>query len=151
VPYFVLISAIIHLVAVKSDPSNANVKKKLLQGNSDLEEMAKCHAFALQAIDTLRYLAHIWDVDFSFTTSNRDLTDFDRLSTVSPDQFTPDVSILQTLQSIQPVLSSKDHLLFYPFPIQGLPSVATGTQLEQGGFTVVSKDGRKSMEVRSLS
>jgi hypothetical protein len=140
VPYFVLISAIIHLVAVKTDPSNSEVRGKLLQGISDLEEMAKCHAFALRAIDALRYLAYVWDVDVSFSTGNRDLTDFYRLSSATPDQFSPDTSILQTLQSIQPVLSSKDHFLFSPFPTQGLPSVATGTQLEQGGFTVVSED-----------
>jgi hypothetical protein len=92
-----LVSAIIHLIAVKTEPSNASVRGKLLQAISDLEEMAKCHAFALRAIDALQYLAHFWGVDVSFNKSSRDLADLITSSSASPDQFSPDISILQLL------------------------------------------------------
>ncbi|KAE9374026.1 hypothetical protein N431DRAFT_371392 [Stipitochalara longipes BDJ] len=140
VPYFVLISAIIHLVAVKTDPSDADKRNKLLQGISDLEEMAKCHAFAHRAIEALYYLAHIWVVDFSINNSSKDPVNPEHTSSVSPDQFSPDISILQLLQRIQPVLSAGDHPLFSPFPMQGLPVVALGTQLKDGGFIIIPQD-----------
>jgi hypothetical protein len=141
VPYFVLISTIIHLVAVKNDYSNTDTRQQLSQGISDLEEMAKCHGFALRAIDAVRYLAHRWGVDVSpDSTSRWNMTDISRRSSVLPDQFSPDVSILEALQSIQPVLSSKDPPLFSPFPMQGLPLVALSTQLEKEGFKMASQD-----------
>jgi hypothetical protein len=139
VPYFVLVSAIIHLVTVKTDPSNANVRGKLLKSISDLEEMSKCHAFALRAIDALRCLANLWGVEVSFNGDGGYSRDVTTSSSASPDQFSPDIGILQLLQRIQPVLSSNDHPLFSPFPMQGLPSVALGAQMEQDGFTLASR------------
>ncbi|KAH9206319.1 fungal-specific transcription factor domain-containing protein [Leptodontidium sp. 2 PMI_412] len=139
VPYFVLVSAIIHLVTVKTDPSDPNVRGKLLQSISDLEEMTRCHAFAFRAIDALRYLTHHWGVQVSFNGYGEYLRDVTSSSSASPDQFSPDIGILQLLQRIQPVLSSNDHPLFSPFPMQGLPSVALGAQMEQGGFTLASR------------
>jgi hypothetical protein len=142
VPYFVLISTIIHLVAVKKDPSNIDTKQKLSQGISDLEEMAECHGFAVRAIDALQYLATRWGGDLSPANASSqagDLTDSRRSSSTLPDQFCPDVSILETLQSIQPVLSPEDPPLFSPFPMQGLPLVANGPHLEEEGFTLISR------------
>ena len=138
VPYFVLISAIIHLVEIKITPSDRDKTDKLLQGISDLKEMAKCHAFADRAIDALHYLAQTWGVDISINKSSKDSVDY--ITFALPDQFSPDISILQLLQHIQPVLSSEDHPLFSPFPMQGLPVVALGSNLKDGGFAVVSQD-----------
>jgi hypothetical protein len=140
VPYFVLISAIIHLFAVKTQASNKDARGKLSQGISDLQEMTQCHGFAFRAIDALRHLAHIWGVDiFPNGTNSRDLPDLPGPSPVLPDQFSPDISILETLQSIQPIISPKHHSLFSPFPMQGLPLVVLDTQREKDGFVLASQ------------
>jgi hypothetical protein len=130
-----LISTIIHLVAVKDDHTNPEKQEKLSQGISDLKEMAECHGFALRGIEALRYLAHRWDVDvFSNHASSRDWRDLYRPTSILRDQFCPNISIFETLQSTDPVSSSMDHPLFLPFPMQGLLSVVLGTQLEKEGF-----------------
>ncbi|RDW56823.1 hypothetical protein BP5796_12890 [Coleophoma crateriformis] len=142
-PYFVLVSTIIHLVAVKNNHLTDEMTKNVLQGIADLEEMAKCHGFALRAIEAIKHLSRRWRVNLSpQNTGDEVLSDMSRdlshLTLGLPDQFSLDLSVLETLQSIQPVLSSQDPPLFSPFPMQGLPHIAPQTELEEKGFQVLS-------------
>lgn len=126
VPYFVLIATIIHMVAVEADNPDDNARKRLLEGISHLEEMSKCHGFALRAISALRYLARRWKVDLSPEVGDPDVSEMDNTASAAPGQFYPDYTILQTLQSLQPILSSRDPQLFSSVPTQGLPNNALG-------------------------
>lgn len=141
VPYFVLISTIIHLVAVKTDHANDEIRQKLSQGISDLEDMAQCHGFASRAIDAVHYLANRWGLDTLFENRRGEaFVDARGATSILPDSICPDISILETLQSIQPVLSPSSTPLFSPFPMQGLPLVARGSQLEKEGFTLAPRE-----------
>jgi hypothetical protein len=133
VPYFVLVSTIIHLVAVKNDPRNTDTRQKLSQGMSDLHEMAKCHGFALRALDAVRYMASRWGVEASHDVEgDRDMADISHGSTKIQGSSEPDVKILQTLQSIHPVISSQDHQLFSSF--SSLPLFHSDMKLENEAF-----------------
>jgi hypothetical protein len=152
VPYFVLISTIIHLVAIKDEHSNFDARPRLLQGISDLEEMAQCHGLAVRAIDALRYLARRWGIDVPpGGTENQNLKQNGLRSSAVPEQFSPDISILQILQSIQPVIASTDPHLLSPFPLQGLPLTALRSQLvEEGLYDNVSERIRNEDETSEL-
>lgn len=138
-PYFVLVSAIIHLLSVKTEPTSAEARGKLAQAVSDLEEMTECHGLALRAIAALRWLSQRWGVDGFPETRESQASDSSSTSSTLPDHFSPDISILQTLQSIQPVLSQNDSPLFSPFPMQGLPGLVHSSQLENNGFKRASE------------
>ena len=145
VPYFVLIATIIHLVAIKDDHSNFDARSRLLQGISDLEEMARCHGFAVRAVIALRFLARRWDIDVPpDDRQKQESTEIDPPSSGIPERFSSDINILQILQSIQPVISSTDPHLFSPFPFQGLPLTALRTQLVEEGLydDIASKNSR---------
>lgn len=140
-PYFVLISTIIFLIAVKNDYRNTEIRRKLLQGIADLEEMAKWHGFTIRAIGAVRYLASCWGVDdINDNASSRDLTELLRPSSVIPDSICPDASILEMLQRIQPILSSNTPSLFSPFPMDRLSQDVLGLRLEKEGFTIALRD-----------
>ncbi|KUJ06576.1 uncharacterized protein LY89DRAFT_603076 [Mollisia scopiformis] len=128
VPYFVLQSSIIHLIAIKMDSSNIDARMKLEQGIRDLEAMGSCHGFALRAIEALSVLAVRWEVDVQFAQNespNSDLMDY----------FSADVPTLGRVHSIGSD-SEGEPFLFSPFPLQGLPCLGVGELLERDGFTM---------------
>lgn len=115
------------MVAIRNGHQQDNSTQRLLQGMSDLEEMSECHGFALRALSALRYLSHRWGIETSpDTPRHQDISDMSHETSAVEDQFYPDVNILQTLQSIQPILSSKDPQLFSSFPTHGLPILGLG-------------------------
>jgi hypothetical protein len=139
VPYFVLISTIIHLIAVKNDHQSMETRQKLLQGISDLKEMAECHGFAFRAVGAVQYLASCWDIEISSDIISGVLPNLHGSSIVLSNPVRPDTSILEMLQNIQPVLSSNDSSLSL-FSMQGQSLDAFGQQLEKDGFTMACRD-----------
>ncbi|KAE8445252.1 hypothetical protein EG329_013624 [Mollisiaceae sp. DMI_Dod_QoI] len=131
VPFFVLQSSIIHLLGLKHNPSDTSVRQKFSQGISGLKEMARCHGFALRAIDVVQYFARHWkvDVDDEIGTSSRD---FDRAALL--DFFSVDVGALGLLQSVDTELAEEILPLFSPFPMQGIPMMKMGGEVEKDGF-----------------
>ena len=114
VPYFVLMSSIMHLAVGAAAATNVNpgkvtsadikmaakidphVSESLKQGIADLAEMAPCHHFAEQALNILRYLAKKWDIEVEFESGALSPGAYDRLVrpyTGSLNFFAPNVGI----------------------------------------------------------
>jgi len=138
VPYFVFVSSVIHLIAVKNEPTNVEHRQRLVQGTLDLEEMAGWHGFALRALGTIRYLATCWNNSTTPSTkSGQPLEDPWESASGSSDSISADSSILEVLRSVQPILSPNG--LYYT-PSKNLSQDVSSSQLEEGGFTIASKD-----------
>ncbi|KAM0198381.1 hypothetical protein ACHAPI_003904 [Fusarium lateritium] len=170
VPYFVLTSAIMHLAigatsvssnsteadmekAVKVDP---RVSESIVQGISDLTEMAPCHQFAEQALNILRYLAAKWDIDVENNADKLSAEEYDRLvlphtgglNFFSPNMREGDITCqwgagafmaaaTDQPASVQDAGDSMENPLFWPFPMQGRPILPDGLELEHAGFAVI--------------
>ncbi|KAM0340761.1 hypothetical protein ACHAPU_010352 [Fusarium lateritium] len=171
VPYFVLTSAIMHLAigatsintntteadvekAVKVDP---RVAETIIQGISDLTEMAPCHQFAEQALNILRYLAAKWDIDVENNNPEKlSAEEYDRLvlpHTGGLNFFSPNLregditcqwgtgpfmaAATERPASVQNAGDSLENPLFWPFPMQGRPIFPDGIELEHAGFAII--------------
>ena len=140
----------------KLDP---RIKESLSQGISDLAEMAPCHQFAEQALNILRYLAKKWNIDVDIDQGKPPPEDIDRLvkpQASSLNFFVPNlvqqdfncewgVPMPSMEKEKSPRVSGRrkttdsaaDNPLFWPFPMQGRPILATGDELEQAGFAML--------------
>jgi hypothetical protein len=126
-----LISIIIYLVAVKDNHTNAETQEKLSQGISDLKEMAKCYGFGSEASRPFDIWHIVGALKFSLPCKQPRLEKL-----ISPylditRPILPKYQYFEMQQSTDPILSSMNHPLFLPFPMQGLLSVILGTQLER--------------------
>lgn len=138
---------------------DSRVSEALKQGISDLAEMAPCHHFADQALNILRYLAKKWKVDVEVDDENTPPEDYDNLVktyTNSLNFFAPNVvdtdfdcdfglfqgggggGATEVEGKVAKYSGDKmDNPLFWPFPLQGRPILARGTELEQAGFDLL--------------
>ncbi|KAI6780511.1 putative nitrate assimilation regulatory protein nirA [Emericellopsis cladophorae] len=138
---------------------DSRVAEALKQGISDLAEMAPCHHFAEQALNILRYLAKKWKIDVDVDDGKTPPEDYHNLVktyTNTLNFFAPNVvdtdfdcdfglfqgcavaSATQVEGKVAKYSGDKmDNPLFWPFPLQGRPILARGTELEQAGFELL--------------
>ena len=146
----------------KLDP---HVIDALSRGIADLTEMAPCHHFAAQALNILKFLAKKWGIDVDITTTGGDEPGAQVAIPDDPDQTTRPVA--GSLNFFAPNFSESDfscawgnsikggktpagmpldaaeltavldNPLFWPFPMQGRPMLASGKELEKAGFEVI--------------
>jgi len=142
VPYVVLSSGIFHLAVLQDDMSSAYNKGQLIQNISDLKEMSSCHGFATQALDILRFLAQLWEVDgiFNDTHEGPNLQNHSHPSFILMGQLSPLTGSVSVMHNIVPWPSPAENPLIAPFPIQGRPTVALGSKLEGDGFAAIPMD-----------
>nr|CAD79658.1 related to nitrate assimilation regulatory protein nirA [Neurospora crassa] len=137
------------------------------RGIADLTEMAPCHHFAEQALNILKYLAKKWNIDVDIKTiggeDGQQRVRVDRYQTTRPvtnslNFFVPEVTEEDfnckwgegvesghgsaTRVEIQPgdvkhTASATENPLFWPFPMQGRPMLATGPELLKTGFELI--------------
>ena len=134
VPYFVLTSSITHLVTLGNSNSNPD---KIRQGLADLEELTDCHAFAVRALEILRYLVRHWEIKGLGSDEDEEiqnLKDICRPRSNSLNQFCPNVAAPDVLNGIKPAIEGENPL-FWPFPLQGRPLLDIST-LTETGFTL---------------
>ena len=135
-PLFVLLSSIVHLCGVANELPHTGSQEKLVQGIEALKEMSSSHGFANCAMEILHSLARMWKidalVDTTDTTRNPD-KNYARCA-MPANKFSTNTDSLITMQSITLLSSADENPLFSPFPMQGRPSLATGSQLEKDGF-----------------
>lgn len=163
VPYFVLTSTLIHLTVapmqsrsgVGSSGQESQVAEALSQGIADLEEMSLCHHFANKALDILRYFARQWGsgMDIEGGMTPEDSTDPTQRPTSSSDFFAPSGRTGDPLSAEEPTrdtsLGSTDRYgalggtgiaenpMFWPFPMQGRPTIPNRDGLERAGFAML--------------
>jgi hypothetical protein len=120
VPYFVLNSSITHLVTLGNSRPGP---EQLRQGLADLKEMTNCHAFAVRALDILRFLVRYWKAKGLNPEESEEFDDIKSLCrprSKSLNQFCPNVSSPDITSGIgQP--KQDETPLFCPFPLQGRP------------------------------
>ncbi|KAK0737414.1 fungal-specific transcription factor domain-containing protein [Apiosordaria backusii] len=151
-------------IAAQIDPRIADA---LSRGIADLTEMAPCHHFAEQALNILRFLAKKWDINVDIQAAKGeasmerlpDLADSStRPSTSSLNFFAPNFNESDfsstwgegngtapgTKQGhedkpagAENIASSMQNPLFWPFPMQGRPMLASGKELEAAGFELI--------------
>jgi hypothetical protein len=144
VPYFVLTSSITHLVTLgnsKSDP------EKIRQALHDLEELTACHAFAVRAVEILRFLIRHWDVEGLDSDDGGELEDIKNMCrprSKSLNQFCPNITATDVANGIGPALEGQNPL-FSPFPLQGRPLLDI-LMLVDAGFTVLKDMSTSSMK-----
>ncbi|PQE19057.1 hypothetical protein CJF31_00011279 [Rutstroemia sp. NJR-2017a BVV2] len=139
VPYFVLTTGITHLIAY----GNTSIGlEKFLQGISDLTGMSSYHGFASCACNILLYLARKWKIPLpedDDLIAEADLDTWCRLSSISYNQFCPNVERVDIMKGIGTVLEDENPL-FWLFPIQGRPSlVYRGGELKKNGFALLQE------------
>ncbi|KAK4178263.1 fungal-specific transcription factor domain-containing protein [Triangularia setosa] len=145
--------------AVQIDPRVADA---LSRGIADLTEMAPCHHFAEQALNILQFLAKKWNINVEIEAAEANIPEDPDLaessirpSTSSLNFFAPDFSesdfnctwgeangtALDTEKGqedkpagAEHIASSLENPLFWPFPMQGRPILASGKELEEAGF-----------------
>lgn len=143
------------------------VGEAISRGIADLTEMAPCHHFAEQALNILKYLAKKWNIDVDIKTiggeDGQQRVRVDRYQTTRPvtnslNFFVPEVTEEDfnckwgdgvasghgsaTRAEIQPgnvkhTASATENPLFWPFPMQGRPMLATGPELLKTGFELI--------------
>ncbi|EAA29913.3 hypothetical protein GE21DRAFT_1546 [Neurospora crassa] len=143
------------------------VGEAISRGIADLTEMAPCHHFAEQALNILKYLAKKWNIDVDIKTiggeDGQQRVRVDRYQTTRPvtnslNFFVPEVTEEDfnckwgegvesghgsaTRVEIQPgdvkhTASATENPLFWPFPMQGRPMLATGPELLKTGFELI--------------
>ncbi|KAJ4404435.1 hypothetical protein N0V85_004884 [Neurospora sp. IMI 360204] len=148
----------------RPDPRAAEA---ISRGIADLTEMAPCHHFAEQALNILKYLAKKWNIDVDIkTTAGEDgeqRVKIGRYQTTRPvtnslNFFVPEVTEEDfnckwgegvesghgsaTRVEVQPgnikhMANATDNPLFWPFPMQGRPILATGPELLEAGFELI--------------
>lgn len=130
-PYFVLESTMIHISSVGK--TNAGIDQ-LYQAMSHMREMATCHRFATRAVGIIHYLVKYWKVDFEMTDEERDdQKDSLDSSTLSMNLFCPCVEDVNNASGLDPVTEGGSPL-FWSFPLQGRPMLASGAALKEAGF-----------------
>jgi hypothetical protein len=142
VPYIVLSSSIFHLAMVHDDRSSAYSRGQLVQNISDLKEMSSCHGFAARALDILQFLAQLWEVDGIFNEVHKgaNLQNHSHPSFMLMGQLSPLTGSVSMMHNIAPWPSPAENPLFAPFPIQGRPTVALGSKLDEDGFLPVREE-----------
>lgn len=142
VPYIVLSSSIFHLAIVHDDTTNVSNKDQLAQNISDLKEMSSRHGIAARGLDILRFLAQLWKVDgiFHDTHEGISLQNHSHPSFILMGELSPLTGSVSMMHNIVPWPSPAENPLYAPFPIQGRPSVALGSELEEDGFALVHKE-----------
>lgn len=136
VPYFVLNASIAHMVTMASSRSGP---EQLRQGLEDLKEMAKCHLVASKALEILQYLVIHWEVKGlrqDEADELKDIKNMCRPRSNSLNQFCPHIERPDVSNSLS--AHNDDSPLFWPFPLQGRPSVDI-LKLEECGFELVSE------------
>lgn len=163
VPYFVLTSTLIHLTVapmqnrsgVGNSGQEAQVAEALSQGIADLEEMSPCHHFANKALDILRYFARQWGsgMDIEGGMTPEDSTDRSQRPTSSTDFFAPSGRMGDPLSASESTIDNSlgstdgytalggteiaEHPMFWPFPMQGRPTLPGREGLERAGFSML--------------
>jgi len=146
VPYLVLTSSIVHLADIEG-PQGAG---QFLQAIGDLKEMSVCHGFARRSLMILKWLAKHWGLHLPKHEDDENeaiMTDADTEeemeSVINPHSrsmnlFCPSLGFLAAsgLGSVQ----VHRNVVFSPFPMQGQPLLASGTQLNNDGFEVIEDD-----------
>lgn len=134
VPYIVLASSISHLAMGREFGSG-----QILQGVRDLRDMRSCHGFSQRGLDIIRVLAQQWDMgDFGDEIKREShdereivtVQDLCRPLTTRTNIFCPDMG--DSFAGMGPMGVSA---LFSPFPMQGLPLLASDELLEIHGFS----------------
>ena len=126
---------------VHDDTTSAYNKEQLAQNISDLKEMSSCHGIAARALDILRFLAQLWKVDGIFDNAHEEvnLQNHSHPSFIIMGELSPLTGSVSMMHNIVPWPSAAENPLYAPFPIQGRPSVALGSELEDDGFAPVRK------------
>ena len=139
------------------EATDTRVSESISRGIADLTEMAPCHYFAEQALNILRYLAKKWNIDVKISEESKRLAheelspDRDvRPLTSSLNFFVPNVeeqdfictwgsgkNQTSGVESISTSANSMDNPLFWPFPLQGRPILASGQLLKESGFEML--------------
>jgi len=137
VPYFVLASGITHLVALGTGRGGP---VPIHQGIADLKTMAGCHGFATRARDILRFLADHWELEITLDPleDGVDPKTACRPQTTSFNQFCPNIESVEMTSKLNPVQTQEENPLFWPFPMQGRPLIASGDELTKAGFRRLS-------------
>jgi hypothetical protein len=124
---------------VHDDRSSAYSRGQLVQNISDLKEMSSCHGFAARALDILQFLAQLWEVDGIFNEAHKGANPqiHSHPSFILMGQLSPLTGSVSMMHNIAPWPSPAENPLFAPFPIQGRPTVALGSKLEEDGFAAL--------------
>lgn len=132
VPYIVLNSCITHLVRATTSSSALN---SFRQGARDLTEMTVCHGFAKRGLYILRWFADHWVAGNALGEDvpmpAEQIKELCSPSPTSLNFFCPSM-IVPSVRENGPIRFST---LFAPFPMQGLPLLAHGDEIERDGFT----------------
>ncbi|CAP67700.1 uncharacterized protein PODANS_1_15900 [Podospora anserina S mat+] len=150
--------------AAQIDPRVADA---LSRGIADLTEMAPCHHFAEQALNILRFLAKKWDINVDIQVAKGEanvsaepemIDSATRPSTSSLNFFAPNFAKSDfnctwgegdgtapgtgkgqegKPAGAENTSSSMENPLFWPFPMQGRPMLASGKELEEAGFELL--------------
>lgn len=139
VPYFVLASSITHVVSLGIPPPNPTGDALLHQAIVDLREMSHCHVFAGRAIQIVRFLIKHWNVDYQMEKEDDKGDPNTRCTsnTSSNNYFCPNMTDGDISHLMGPV-GEDESPLFWPFPLQGRPLLASGMELESSGFEVLT-------------
>jgi hypothetical protein len=136
VPYIVLTSSIIHLVAAKGSSDGV---QQIKRGYSDLKSMEECHGFAKLALQVMRSLARTWEIDLEHNKDDEEGKEDEesnicKPSTSSLNLFCPiiDSSFVTNIS----LTDTSKNPLFAPFPMQGKPLLMTGPEMGENGFAV---------------
>lgn len=138
VPYIVLAAGTAHLALGREANHTSN---QIMQGVQDLKDMCSCHGFSQRGLDILRVLAEKWDIrsvmgEIKLDSDDESETDRAKAQcmpvSTETNLFCPDMG--ETFAGMGPVGRLA---LFSPFPMQGLPLLATDQMLENHGFARV--------------
>jgi len=125
VPYITLGAALMHLVAGGSTPENP---QQIQQGVKDLKDMRLCHGFSKRGLDIMRYFAHIWHVPLG--DEKLDAAGIKRMSELcGPDSSSNNLFCPNMGSGFSDMGPTSKLALFSPFPMQGVPLMATGNKL----------------------
>jgi hypothetical protein len=128
-PFICFASTVFQIAVFHDEPTNPGSKEELLQNIADLKDMRSSHGFAIRALSIIRFLAGVWKIDFLM----EEISEGKLLQDIA-DQFSPLIGGILMMENIKRVSSMSEDPLFAPFPEQGLPSLAVGSQLEENGF-----------------
>ncbi|KAI9743817.1 MAG: hypothetical protein M1818_002551 [Claussenomyces sp. TS43310] len=131
VPYIVLMSAIIHLVV--SEPSSESGAKELMQSVADLQAMVNCHGFAKRCLDILSFLASHWGTGIDLGVSDKD-SEEEIAMRCYPNSLSTNMFCPAAEKAVWDMGPQSRLMLFSPFPLQGIPLLATEEDLERHGF-----------------
>jgi hypothetical protein len=127
---------------VYDDTTSAYNRGQLAQNILDLKEMSSYYGIAARALNILRFLAQLWKIDGIFDNMNKgkNLQNYSYPSFILMGELSPLTGSVSMMHNIVPWPSPAENPLYAPFPIQGRPSVAPGSKLEEAGFAPVYKE-----------